>query len=153
MQPTAQPLPPPTPPRTRLDGAHATSADAGYADLVSQRRSFLNRLTANAHKLDADELADEVAQLSCVRLDCLTRGTYATVAGRLRSVMYNPHGDVQTLEAELYDGTASIELVWLGQRRIAGLEPGRRLVARGRIGEHDGQMAMYNPWYELRSNA
>jgi hypothetical protein len=118
---------------------------------VSTRRSFLHRLTVNPHKLDADELADEVSQLSCMRVDCLSRGSYAIVAGRLRSVVYNPHGDVQTLEAELYDGTASIELVWLGQRRIAGLEPGRRLLARGRVGEHDGQMAIYNPWYSLRS--
>jgi RecG-like helicase len=119
---------------------------------VSSRRSFLHRLTANAHKLDADELADEVAQLACVRLDDVRRGVQATVTGRLRSVVYNPHGDVQTLEAELYDGTASIELVWLGRRRIAGLEPGRRLVARGRVADHDGQPAMYNPWYALRSN-
>lgn len=72
------------------------------------------------------------------------------VAGRLRAVVYNPRETVPTLEAELFDGSAAIELVWLGRRRIAGVEPGRRLVARGRVGVHDGRLAIYNPWYELQ---
>lgn len=114
---------------------------------------MLRRLTVNPHKLDADELRDEVAQLSCVPLDTLHCGSMATVAGRLRAVVYNPRENVPTLEAELYDGTTSIELVWLGRRRIAGLEPGRRLVARGRVGVHDGRLAIYNPWYSLRGPA
>jgi hypothetical protein len=42
--------------------------------------------------------------------------------------------------------------VWLGRRRIAGIEPGRRLLARGRVGLHEGQLAIYNPWYELQSS-
>jgi hypothetical protein len=41
--------------------------------------------------------------------------------------------------------------VWLGRRRIAGIEPGRTLLASGRVGEHDGRPAMYNPRYELRA--
>jgi hypothetical protein len=43
--------------------------------------------------------------------------------------------------------------VWLGRRRVAGIEPGRLLTARGRVGVHDGRLAIYNPWYELRSPA
>ncbi len=74
----------------------------------------------------------------------------ATVTGRLRAVVYNPRETLPTLEAELYDGTTTVELVWLGRRRVAGVEPGRRLVARGRVGVHDGRLAIYNPWYRLR---
>jgi hypothetical protein len=54
------------------------------------------------------------------------------------------------LQAELFDGSASIDLVWLGRRRVAGIEPGRTIMARGRVGVHDGRLAIYNPWYELR---
>jgi hypothetical protein len=43
--------------------------------------------------------------------------------------------------------------VWLGQRRIAGIEPGRRIVASGRVGVHAGRLAIYNPWYELQATA
>jgi len=118
---------------------------------VGNRPSLLSRLTASTHHLDAAELRSQVERLSCEPLLELRRGAVVTVTGRLRAVVYNPREHVPTLEAELFDGSASIVLVWLGRRRIAGVEPGRRLVARGRVGVHDGRLAIYNPWYELQS--
>jgi hypothetical protein len=44
-----------------------------------------------------------------------------------------------------------VHLVWLGRSRIPCIEPGRPLVARGRISEHDGVKVIFNPWYELKS--
>jgi len=117
---------------------------------VGNRPSLLSRLTASTHHLDAAELRSQVERLSCEPLLELRRGAVVTVTGRLRAVVYNPREHVPTLEAELFDGSASIVLVWLGRRRIAGVEPGRRLVARGRVGVHDGKLAIYNPWYELQ---
>ena len=60
-----------------------------------------------------------------------------------------PRGGVPALEAELYDGTGTLTLIWLGRRRIAGIGPGRAVEVSGRIGEHDGQRVLYNPRYEL----
>jgi len=117
---------------------------------VGNRPSLLSRLTASMHHLDAAELRSEVERLSCKPLGELQRGTIVSVTGRLRAVVYTPREHVPTLEAELFDGSAAIVLVWLGRRRIAGVEPGRRLVARGRVGVHDGKLAIYNPWYELQ---
>lgn len=114
---------------------------------------MLSRLTASAHHLDAAELRSEVERLSCEPLGEIRRGAFVSVTGRLRAVVYTPREHVPTLEAELFDGSASIVLVWLGRRRIAGVEPGRRLVARGRVGVHDGKLAIYNPWYELQAAA
>jgi hypothetical protein len=111
--------------------------------------SLLSRLTASTSNLDAAELQEEVEQRACVPLRELRRGSCAQVVGRLRSVVYTPSETVPTLEAELFDGSDSIDLVWLGRRRITGVEPGRRVVARGRVGEHNGRKAIYNPWYEL----
>ena len=73
-----------------------------------------------------------------------------TVTGRLRSVVYTPRDTVPTVDAELYDGSGSVHLVWLGRSRIAGIEPGRALVARGRVAEQDGLKVIFNPWYELK---
>jgi RecJ-like exonuclease len=120
---------------------------------VGKGPSLLHRLTASTHHLDAAELRSEVERLSCKPLGELRRGTCATVTGRLRSVVYTPAETVQTLQAELFDGTAAIDLVWLGRRRIAGIEPGRRIMASGRVGVHDGRLAIYNPWYELQGGA
>jgi hypothetical protein len=69
--------------------------------------------------------------------------------GQLRTVTLRPRGGVPALEAELYDGTAVLTIVWLGRRRIAGIGPGREIRVRGRIGRHDGNRVLYNPRYEL----
>ena len=69
--------------------------------------------------------------------------------GTLRTVTLRPRGGVPALEAELYDGSGVITLVWLGRRRIAGVVPGRTLQVEGRIGRHDGARVLYNPRYEL----
>jgi RecJ-like exonuclease len=111
--------------------------------------SLLRRLTASTHNLDADELRSQVDKLSCMPLGEIERGSYVTVTGRLRAVVYTPAETVPTLDAELFDGTAAISLVWIGRRRIAGIEPGRRIKATGRVGVHNGRLAIYNPWYEL----
>ncbi|HJQ42717.1 MAG TPA: OB-fold nucleic acid binding domain-containing protein [Jatrophihabitantaceae bacterium] len=111
--------------------------------------SLLHRLTASSHHLDAAELREEVEKASCMPVGNLERGEFATVTGRLRAVVYTPTETVPTLDAELFDGTASIDLVWLGRRRIAGIEPGRRIKATGRVGVHEGRLAMYNPYYQL----
>ena len=53
------------------------------------------------------------------------------------------------LEAELYDGSGSLYVVWLGRRHIAGIEPGRRLRIHGMVTEAEGHRAVFNPRYEL----
>jgi hypothetical protein len=117
------------------------------------RPSLLQRLTASPQRLDADQLQDEVIERRCAPLRAVRCGQAAKIVGRLRSVVYTPSETVPTLTAELFDGTDVIELVWLGRRRITGVEPGRRIMARGRIGEHNGRLAMYNPYYELLAPA
>lgn len=69
--------------------------------------------------------------------------------GSLRTVTLRPRGGVPALEAELYDGSGAIMLVWLGRRRIAGISPGRAIQVEGRIGTADGHRVLYNPRYEL----
>ena len=52
-------------------------------------------------------------------------------------------------EAELFDGSDLVTLVFLGRRHIAGIEPGRAITAKGRIAVRDGRKVLYNPYYEL----
>nr|WP_227467657.1 OB-fold nucleic acid binding domain-containing protein [Nocardioides lijunqiniae] len=69
--------------------------------------------------------------------------------GTLRTVTLRPRGGVPALEAELFDGSGVLTVVWLGRRRIAGIAPGRSIEVGGRIGTHDGVRIIYNPRYEL----
>ena len=69
--------------------------------------------------------------------------------GTLRTVTLRPRGGVPALEAELFDGSEGVTLVWMGRRRIPGIEPGRTVTARGRFSAVEGKRVIYNPWYEL----
>lgn len=53
-------------------------------------------------------------------------------------------------EVTLADGADTVMLVFFG-RRAAGLEPGRRLVARGTVGRHQGRRVVLNPAMWLRA--
>ena len=109
----------------------------------------LQRLTTDDQALDAEELRADTVSAGCEPLNTCQKGNVVTVTGRLKSVVYTPRETVPTLEAELFDGSGSVTLVWLGRRRIPGIEPGRTLTARGRFADAEGRRVIYNPWYEL----
>jgi hypothetical protein len=114
-------------------------------------RRLTRRLTADPEEIDAAELTDEAENTGAQRaIDC-RRGQEVTMIGTLRSVETGGRACAGGVRAELYDGTDSVMLVWLGQRRIPGIEPGRKLRVRGRVGELDnGAKAIYNPHYEIQ---
>lgn len=109
----------------------------------------LQKLTADDQAIDAQALRSDVATAGCEPVSACRKGEVVTVTGRVKSVVYTPRETVPTLDAELFDGSGSVTLVWLGRRRIPGIEPGRRLTARGRFASFDGRKVIYNPWYEL----
>jgi hypothetical protein len=113
-------------------------------------RRLGRRLAAESEQLDAEEMQGDVGRRGARPVATCCHGEPATVTGRLRSVVYTPKETVPTVDAELFDGSGSVHLVWLGRRRISGIEPGRMVVARGRVAEHDGRLVIFNPWYELR---
>ena len=118
--------------------------------MTGRFRRAVARLTADDHELASRDLQDEVEQAGATAVTRCTRGEPVCVAGSLRSVTLRPRAGVPTLEAELYDGTGSITLIWLGRRRIGGIECGRSMVARGRMTVHDGRPTIYNAAYELK---
>lgn len=114
-------------------------------------RRFMRRFFASPEELDAEELQRDAAECgSTPACDC-RRGQLVTVTGRLRTVVYTPRTNLPTLEADLYDGSDLIRLVWLGRRHIAGIEPGRLVTARGRIAFRDDRKVIFNPYYELEA--
>ncbi|MFI6346165.1 OB-fold nucleic acid binding domain-containing protein [Streptomyces sp. NPDC050560] len=116
-------------------------------------RRMLGRLadiTAAPEDLDSEELREEAENTGCTRIgDCRDR-QIVTVTGTLRTVTLRPRAGVPALEAELFDGTAALDVVWLGRRSIVGIEPGRKLIASGRISMSHGRRVLFNPKYELR---
>jgi hypothetical protein len=71
------------------------------------------------------------------------------VAGKVRSVRVAPQHDAPTVELILVDGTASISIVFLGRRSIAGIGVGTRMAVAGTVGIHKTRLAILNPSYQL----
>lgn len=112
-------------------------------------RRALHRLTADEQQVRSEELRSTVEAVGATPVEQCVCGEPVAVAGTLRAVVLRPLAGVPTLEAELDDGTGSVTLVWLGRRRIRGIDPGRTLVARGRMTMRDGRTTVFNPDYEL----
>ncbi len=110
----------------------------------------MQQVLASRAEIEADEEREQSARaVGCTPMANLSDRSRATVSGVLRSVTLRPREGVPALEAELYDGTGSLDLVWLGRREIHGVEPGRRLRAEGLVCEVDGRRTLFNPRYEL----
>ncbi|WP_396230783.1 OB-fold nucleic acid binding domain-containing protein, partial [Frankia sp. EI5c] len=54
-----------------------------------------------------------------------------------------------SLEVDLYDGSGTVTLVFLGRKHIAGIEAGRSVKASGRVVLRDERTTIFNPRYEL----
>jgi hypothetical protein len=114
-------------------------------------RRLTRKLTEDPERRDAEELTDVADNAGAQRaIDC-KRGQEVTMVGTLRSVEMNAKGCAGGVRAELFDGTDAVLLVWLGQRRIPGIESGRTLRVHGRLGTlENGSKAIYNPHYEIQ---
>ena len=99
---------------------------------------------------DADP-HDNVVVLGCVPIVEATWRERVKVAGRVRSVRVAPMHDAPTLEVILVDDSASISVLFLGRRAIAGVGVGTRMTVEGTVGIHQTRLAILNPSYQLLS--
>jgi amino acid transporter len=117
------------------------------------------RLLASREALHAAEVRQQISELPAdtggrpMPISDSRHREIVDVAGTLRAVTLRPRGSTPTMEAELWDGTGKVKLVWLGRRDIPGIEPGRKLVVHGRMTTLKGERAIYNPRYELQPAA
>jgi hypothetical protein len=119
------------------------------ADEPGRLRRAVHRLTTQASDLDAEDLQKQRGKVGATPLSACVDRTPVTVFGTVRSVTIRPRAGAPALEADLFDGSDVVTLVWLGRRTIAGIEPGRQLQATGRITSGEGRRLIYNPRYEL----
>jgi hypothetical protein len=118
-------------------------------DHRSRLRKSISRW-ANQDRAEAHELRKNTEKAGLVTIRDAPDRRRVIVQGTLKTVTLRPRGGVPALEAELYDGSGSISVVWLGRRRIGGISPGREIRVEGRIGLQDSVRVMYNPRYDLR---
>ena len=114
-------------------------------------KEVLRSLSASQAEVEAAEERVEAGRsIGCTTVENAPVRKRVKVSGVLRSVTFRPREGVPALEAELYDGSGSLALVWLGRREIAGIVPGRRLTADGMVCLIEGRRTIFTPRYELR---
>ena len=119
----------------------------------SALRRLFSRLTADTDELQADHLQEEIRVGGAIPIATCPDREQVCLVGTLRTVTFRPRAGVPALEAELWDGTGAVSVIWLGRRQIPGISPGRTIKLRGRITTLRGNRAIYNPIYELRASA
>ncbi|NYG05520.1 RecG-like helicase [Phycicoccus badiiscoriae] len=117
------------------------------------RKSALSRLgemlTKSETQIEADELQEDAARMGCTPMCDLQDRQEATVSGTVRAVTLRPRVNVPALVIDLYDGSRTINLVWLGRRTIGGIQPGTYLRVHGRVTHTRGVPTIFNPSYEI----
>lgn len=116
-------------------------------------RSALRRLTRSQSHTDAEEESERSRRLGGTPCGELSGRHRVRLAGTLRSVTLRPRAGTPALEAELFDGTGSVVLIWLGRREIPGIDTGRCVRVEGLVACSEGRKVMYNPSYELTTGS
>ena len=115
-------------------------------------RRLTRRLTEDPEKLDSEDLSDEVANTGAQRaIDC-ERGQEVTMVGHAaQCVETNGKGCAGGVRGRiLLDGSDTVTLVWLGQRRIPGIDSDARCECAAAGQAENGTKAIYNPHYEIQ---
>jgi len=68
------------------------------------------------------------------------------VEGRVKVVQVGTAAG-KSLEAQVFDNTGGVRLLFFGRTAISGIEPGALVRASGRVGEYKGHLALANPRY------
>ena len=108
------------------------------------------RLSRTELEFEARELQEDTGRLGATPIAELADRSDAVVCGSVRSVTLRPRVNVPALVVELYDGSKTLNLVWLGRRRIGGIVPGTYLTAHGRVTFKHGVPTIFNPAYEIK---
>ena len=74
------------------------------------------------------------------------------IAGRIRSMRVETAKGMANLECEVTDGTGNLLVVFIGRRKIPGLDTGTYLIIEGTVGAWRRRLAILNPEYQLVSS-
>lgn len=110
----------------------------------------MSKFFASKQSYEAEELLRDSEMANCTPIASAVRGELVTLSGTVRSLTLRPNTRVPAVEADLYDGSGHVTVVFLGRRKIAGIEPGRTMKVTGRLTCHTDTPTIYNPFYELR---
>jgi hypothetical protein len=112
-------------------------------------RKLVDKFTKSVEDTDRENLAEYCDALGATHLDELPARVPVRFAGEINAVRIVPRAGADALEVTVSDGRGSVVLVFLGRRKIAGMSPGKRIMADGVVVARGPERLVYNPWYSF----
>lgn len=109
----------------------------------------LRRLFAPSDEIDAQRARLDAARAGCDSVRDVAERRKVRLTGFISSMVIHPRSAAAAVEADLFDGTGTITLIWLGREKISGIRPGTRLEVTGFAANRGHHRVMYNPRYEI----
>ncbi|MCW2523337.1 MAG: amino acid permease [Frankiales bacterium] len=131
-----------------LTGARGDDPDHGHGPGLQKAprpgdRDGLPSLGSLAEEKDAEPDENGVLPIAGVKWK-----QRVTIEGRIKIVQVGTTAG-KSLEAQVFDATGGMRLLFFGRTRIPGIEPGSVVRVSGTVGEYKGHLALANPRYEL----
>ncbi|MEO8850592.1 MAG: OB-fold nucleic acid binding domain-containing protein [Allobranchiibius sp.] len=121
---------------------------------ASSIREAARRFTRSSAAIEQDELRVASSKNGGTPIDACCDRQVVQCCGTVRYTSLRPRTDsVPAFVVGLDDGTRTMQLVWLGRRSIAGIEPGVYLSAKGRVLHRRGMPTIFNPDYEIKPSS
>jgi amino acid transporter len=141
-KPTTEPGYEPTAPGEGTGGpSHRSARPGGWKEPVADAAETASPDGAEHGDYHADE--NGVMPIAGVKWK-----QRVTIEGRIKIVQVGTAAG-KSLEAQVFDTTGGMRLLFFGRTRIPGIEPGSMVRVSGTVGEYKGHLALANPRYEL----
>ncbi len=121
--------------------------------LTQLARKISGALTrSDSQELQAqfNRCGNPIADTSVQDIKTCHPGQRVEVVGTVKIVAIRPPDMPPALEIELADSTGTVNVVWLGRRKIPGIVAGRTMKVCGRLTGNTDKPIIFNPRYELR---
>lgn len=118
--------------------------------MVSFFRNLVGRASASRDDINALEEQATAKAEGTIPIGKVKARQKVRLSGTLQALTFHPATQGPRLSALLYDGSGSIELVWMGRKEIPGIEPGKHLIVEGTVLSSAGRLRMMNPAYRIR---
>ena len=116
---------------------------------MSLRDRARKRLAPTVAELDRNRLQDRYRGLDITQIADVPLRTPARVGGEVQGLRVVPRSGSPSLEVTVSDGSGRAVAVFLGRRRLPGLEPGRGVVLEGVARREGARTILLNPAYTL----
>jgi amino acid transporter len=140
-----------------------TTLDAEQEEALEREREKANARAALTDEADAvrdgdpdpaskvhDEEFEEPDENGVLPIASVKWKQRVTIEGRIKIVQVGTAAG-KSLEAQVFDSSGGMRLLFFGRTRIPGIEPGSLVRVTGTVGEYKGHLALANPRYELLS--